>query len=98
MEEHARPEVGALGERDRRSGFNLREDERGNRGGPGREEEGFAALQLSKRALCLNAGRMRIALVVEVTRLAVAVRPDRGAVERHRDNSTFGFDAVRPLR
>ena len=41
----------------------------------------MAALELAERPLGLDAGRVRVALVVELARLAVLVGPDRRAVE-----------------
>ena len=42
----------------------------------------LAALELAERTLRRQAVRMRVALVVQLARLAVAVGPDRRAVER----------------
>jgi hypothetical protein len=77
-----RPVVGALGQRDRLVRLEQREHDRGRGSGPGGEEQRLAALELAERALGRDAVRVRVALVVVLARLAVAVRPDRRAVER----------------
>ena len=83
-EEAAGAEVRAVGERDRRAGLEQRERERGRRARPGREEQRVPAVELAERLLGRDAGRVRVALVVEVARLAaLVVRPDRRAVEAH---------------
>ena len=96
-EEPAGAEVGALGEPDRRAGLELGEHERRHRRRAGGKEEGLAALEIAERPLRLDTGGVPVALVVEVAGLAVAVPPDRRAVDRHGGNSTFRFDAVRLL-
>jgi hypothetical protein len=76
----------------------VREHECGDGGRTGGEEERFAALELSERFLRCDAGGVRVPLVVEVAGIAVAIRPDRRAVEwLHREDSTFRFDGVRGL-
>src|SRR5207244_11566556 len=47
------------------------------------EEQCVTAVELAEGALCFDADGMSVPLVVEVARLAVTVRPDRRAVERH---------------
>src|SRR5207302_1885034 len=80
-EGRCRPEVGPLRECDRVPGGEEGEHERCGRPGAGREQEGVSAVELPEPALGLDAGGMAVALVVELAWLALAVRPDRGAVE-----------------
>jgi hypothetical protein len=84
-EEHSGPVVGTLGQRDGLPRLEQAEDERGGRPGAGGIHERLAALELRERALGRDRVRMAVALVVERARLAVAVRPDRRAVERLHD-------------
>ena len=81
-EERRRPVVGALGQRDRLPGLEQPEHERRRRPCTGREEERLAALELRQRSLCGQAVGMSVALVVELSRLAFPVRPDRRAIKR----------------
>ena len=92
----ARAVVRARGERDRVARREERERERGRRGRARREEERLAAVEPRERRLGLDAGRVRVALVEEVARLAVLVRPRRRAVERHA--ATLEAQAVRSAR
>src|SRR4029077_6171501 len=96
--ECARAVVRPLGQPDRLPGLELSQDERGDRRGSGGEEKCLPALELAERALGCDTCRVGVALVVELTRLAVSVGPDGRAVERlHERNSTFRFDSVRGL-
>ena len=81
-EEGRRAVVAAFGDGDRRAGLEQRQDDRGRRSGTGGEEERLAAVELAEDAFGGDAGRMRIALVVELAQLAVLVRPERRAVKR----------------
>ena len=82
-EEHARPEVRALGQRDRLPGACEREDDRGRRGRSRGVEQRVAALELAESRFRLDTGRVVVPRVVELARLAlVVVGPDRGAVGR----------------
>src|SRR6266513_973527 len=82
-EGHARAEVAAFGERDRVPGRKEGEHQGGGCSRTGGEEQRVAAVQLAEPAFGLRAGRVPVALVVELARLTVAVRPDRGAVDAH---------------
>ena len=94
-EHRRRPEVAALGDRDRVARAEQSEHDGGRRAGAGREEERLAAVELTERLLRRDAGRMRVALVVELARLAVLVRPQRRAVDRRKSHRP---DCTRLLR
>ena len=94
-EHRRRPEVAALGNGDRVARAEQPEHDRGRRPGAGREEERLAAVELAERLLRRDSGRMRVALVVELARLAVLVRPERRAVDRRKSHRP---DCTRLLR
>ena len=75
------------------AGREEREHDRRRRPHPRGEEERLAALELAERALGRDAGRVGVAGVVEVARLAVLVRPDRRAVERRLHGATYRHSA-----
>ena len=71
-------EVRAFGERDRRAGAGEREQNGRRRAHAGRVEQRVAALERAERFLGRDAGRVVVARVVELPRLAGGViRPDR---------------------
>ena len=81
-QEHRGAEVGALGEGDRRPGPREGEQDGGRRRRPGGEEERLAALELAEPGLGGRPGRMPVAGVEELARLAaLVVAPDRRAVD-----------------
>ncbi len=83
LEGDARAEVAAGRERDRVARLQHREHERGRRARARGVEERRAAVQLAEARLGLDDGRVAVARVEELARLApLVVGPDGGAVER----------------
>src|SRR5262245_53886584 len=74
-EHRRRPVVTTFGDCDRVARGEQRENDRGRRAGAGREEQRLAAVELAERELRRDTGRVRVALVVELARLTVLVRP-----------------------
>ena len=98
LEQLPSPVVGTFRQRDRLPRPKLREHERGDRSGAGREEERGASFEGAELALRRCTGRMAVALVPEAAGISVLVRPDGRAVEGlHVLNSTVSFDVVRRL-
>ena len=85
LEQATRAEVRAFGERDRLARSQRRERERRRRAGSGGEEHGGAAVELAEPRLCLRHGRVPVARVEEVARLApLVVGPEDHRVSLHR--------------
>jgi hypothetical protein len=80
-EQDTRAVVAAAGERDRLARLQQREHEGCRRAGAGREDQRLAAFELAELSLDGERVGMRIALVVELAGLPVAVRPDRCAFD-----------------
>ena len=88
--------VAAVGDRDLRARPEQREHQRRGRAHPGREEQGFPALELAEQSLRVGADGMRVALVVEGTRGRVLVGVDGRAVDRRgRPTNQLRFPASR---
>ena len=81
LEGAARPEVAALGERDRVARLQQRQDECRRRAGARGKEQRLAALDRAERVLRRRDRRRVVARVVETAGRPVLVRPDRRAVE-----------------
>ena len=82
VEHDAGAVVRAFGARDRLTGGEQGEDDRGRRRHARREEERLPAVELAEPPFGLDHCRARVARVGELARLAVLVRPRRRAVER----------------
>ena len=91
-----RPEVGALGQGDRRAGPREGEQHRGLGGHAGGEEKRLAAFELAESRLAGRAGRVGVALVEELAWIAVlVVRPDRRTVDGLHRATVAAADAAR---
>src|SRR6478736_1912940 len=82
-EQHARPEVRALGERDRVARGEEGEDECSRSAAARWEQQSVPAVELAELTFRLGTGGVAVALVDELAWLPVLVRPDRGAVDAH---------------
>ena len=74
--------VTAFRDRDRVARRQECQHDRGRRARSRREEKRLTPVELSERALGGDSGRVGVALVVELARLAALERPERRAVER----------------
>ena len=81
VEQHAGPEVRALGERDRVARGEEGEDERSRSAAARCEQQSVPAVELAELPLRLDAGGVAVALVDELAGLPVLVRPEGGAVD-----------------